>query len=523
MNAIDFGPRYLFAICLAIAVGQATLLTLDPHATITSDLLTGVAAFLAAIGCLHAAYCESAETRNLWILLGLAFLLSTVGQVSSTYDEITTTAHTQTTALNSDFLFFSYGIPILLAICSGGKDVGLRVLVWLDGAQALVAAMLAYLQIFSAFSSFAGRTPISATNLMYLYNVENLVLAGAVILRLFSEPRGAKRRFYRILTLYLSAYAVVALVLGYLELERNVPDGIQDTAWAIPYLVLLGALAFRRKGFKSEDAPKNERRSIGLLIDNLSPVLFTLAIVLMGVRIAPEHRWVGVVCIIFAVAIYGIRAALLQGKYVRSQEELTKSAYALLEANDRLMNLSIRDGLTGIYNRRRFDEALQLEWSRANRTEQAFSLLMIDIDCFKALNDLYGHQQGDLCLRNVALAIREMLKRPNDLVARYGGEEFAVILPGTDMEGGFLKAEEIRYSVFRLGIPNASSVVETVVTVSIGVSAGLPDQTVSAEDLVKRADDALYRAKVNGRNQTRTSDESHLLVSFNRPKADVYE
>jgi diguanylate cyclase (GGDEF)-like protein len=394
-------------------------------------------------------------------------------------------------------------------------------LVWFDGAQALVAAVLAYLQIFSAFPSFAGRTPISASNLMYLYDAENLVLVGAVILRLFSDPSGTKRRFYRILTCYLSVYAAVAIVLGYLELERNLPDGIQDTVWAVPYLVLLGALAFQSKGFNSEDLLKNERRSIGLLIDNLNPVLFTLAIVLMGVRIAPEHRWVGVLCILFAVAIYGFRSALLQGKYLRSQEELTKSAFALLEANDRLTNLSIRDGLTGIYNRRHFDEALQQESGRTRRTGPAFCLLMIDIDCFKALNDFYGHVQGDQCLRCVALRIEESLNRPADLVARYGGEEFAVILPGADMEGGFLKAEEIRHAVFSLGIPNESSIVDKVVTVSIGVSTGIQGENVSAEDLITKADEALYRAKLNGRNQCRTSDEAAQPASRNHQRTSA--
>ncbi len=145
-------------------------------------------------------------------------------------------------------------------------------------------------------------------------------------LRLFSEPvGGARRHFYRTLSIYLWVYAVVALVLGYLELERSMPDGVQDVAWGIPYLALLGALAFRQQSLKNEDALSNGRMSVALLIDNLSPVLFTLAIVLMGVGVAPQNRLLGFVCVSTAVAIYGLRAATLQVKYVKSQDELTKA------------------------------------------------------------------------------------------------------------------------------------------------------------------------------------------------------
>ncbi len=153
---------------------------------------------------------------------------------------------------------------------------------------------------------------------MYLYNAENWILVGAVTLRLFSEPvGGARRHFYRTLSIYLWVYAVVALVLGYLELERSMPDGVQDVVWGIPYLALLGALAFQQQSFKDEDAPSNGRRSIALLIDNLSPVLFTLAIVLMGVGVEKQNRWLGSICVSTAVAIYGIRAAILQVKYAQ--------------------------------------------------------------------------------------------------------------------------------------------------------------------------------------------------------------
>ena len=169
----------------------------------------------------------------------------------------------------------------------------------------------------------------------------------------------------------------------------------------------------------------------------------------MGIVVAKKHSVLAFTCISLAVALYGLRAAVLQGMYLRTQAELTATAYSLLEANDRLLSLSSQDGLTGIHNRRHFDEVIMWEWKVAARSKQALSLLMIDVDCFKALNDRYGHQQGDQCLRSIAADLQAKLKRPNDLVARYGGEEFVVVLPNSNLEGAIAVAEEIRQSVAR--------------------------------------------------------------------------
>ena len=495
----------LLSVTFAVVVGQAILLVVDPQATTLSNLLTASAVLFAATGCFASALDDAAENRSCWLLLATAFLLSAAGQISSTYDEAILRTHTQTTALNSDLLFFMYGIPVLLAICSGGREGSLRILELLDGTQAILAAALVYPLIFSALPSLGDRTPVSARDLMYLYDIENMVLAAAVTLRLLCSPRGQRRRFYQSLTLYLWVYAFIAALLGYVELERNLPDGVQDALWGVPYLALLGFLAFRKPDQDLLNTRPDRQSILELLIDNLSPGFFTLAIVLMGIRVAPAHKWFGTTCIVAAVAIYGFRAALLQGKYVSSQEELTRTTLALLSANERLTDLSSQDGLTGIHNRRRFDEALQHEWDRSMGSERELSLLMIDIDCFKELNDLYGHQVGDQCLRGVAQELQSLLDRPNDLLARYGGEEFAIILPGASREGALLKAEEIRHAVAELRIPNLHSLVENIVTVSVGLCTGFSYTTATAEEFLKRADQALYVAKANGRNQ------SHVL------------
>ncbi len=509
-----FERRGLFAICAVIVVAQSVILWTDPTATFASNVFVSISALLACLGCLKAGHEGSPKTKRLWYLFGSAFLLSMIGQVGSTYHELATNNAVQNNAFKFDFLFFAYGIPILLAICSDAEASGLKLFLWLDGAQALVAGMLAYLQLFSTLPSFAGWTAISAIDLFYINNAENLILVGAVTLRLFSNPRPDSKALYQAMAIYLWVYALVALVVGYLELVRAVPSGLHDVGWTIPYLTLLGVLAFRPIAHEETEAPPNDNRSIRLLISNLSPVIFTLAIVLMGIEVAGRHPWFALACISIAVALYGLRAALLQGKYLKSQAELTESAFSLIRANEQLMGLSMQDGLTEIHNRRFFDEMLQREWKVAVRSKQALSLLMIDVDCFKQLNDLYGHQMGDQCLRSIAADLRARLKRPSDLVARYGGEEFAVILPGSDLEGALFVAEEMRLSIARLGLPNEASIVQKIVTVSIGVSSKNPTEDDQAEELIKRADIALYLAKSRGRNQ------SHFA---SRPRSELCE
>jgi diguanylate cyclase (GGDEF)-like protein/PAS domain S-box-containing protein len=176
----------------------------------------------------------------------------------------------------------------------------------------------------------------------------------------------------------------------------------------------------------------------------------------------------------------------------------------LLEANRILHQLSMIDGLTEIANRRSFEEALDREWKRAERTGGSLSLIMFDIDFFKLYNDTYGHQGGDLCLKRVALLAKQSLFRKPDLVARYGGEEFAVILPDTKAEDATLIAERIRAAIESDAIQHSGSKASSVVTVSVGVTTMMPDPHIDKNELIIGADKALYQAKQNGRNQVRS-------------------
>lgn len=183
--------------------------------------------------------------------------------------------------------------------------------------------------------------------------------------------------------------------------------------------------------------------------------------------------------------------------------ETVRAERDLKKANERLKMLSVIDGLTQIPNRRRFDEYLDSEWKRHLRSQEPISVVLCDIDFFKLYNDNYGHQAGDDCLQKVARAINECAQRETDLAARYGGEEFVLVLPNTDEQGALAVSEQVRINVKKLQLPHEKSKVCDHVTLSLGVSTMIPGQDNTAQALVELADEGLYEAKENGRNQSR--------------------
>lgn len=184
----------------------------------------------------------------------------------------------------------------------------------------------------------------------------------------------------------------------------------------------------------------------------------------------------------------------------RYQSSLEQMNLELYQLNQTLHRLANSDGLTGVANRRRFEEHLKQEWRRMLREQLPLSVILGDIDYFKTYNDSYGHLEGDDCLKVVARAIDRVVNRPADLVARYGGEEFAIILPNTPAEGAMQVAQSIRKAILQLQIPHQSSPVREYVTMSLGIATQIPTQELSPKNLIEAADQALYRAKEQGRN-----------------------
>lgn len=184
-----------------------------------------------------------------------------------------------------------------------------------------------------------------------------------------------------------------------------------------------------------------------------------------------------------------------------AEERLHESLIELERAKKQLEQLATIDSLTGIPNRRSIDEALHREWLKAMRNSEPLAVIMIDIDYFKNYNDFYGHQAGDECLKQVAHALRASLRRPTDYIGRYGGEEFLILLTHSDWDKAKNMVEKIFEAIRLLNLPHLASPTSAVVTISAGINVMIPTPKLSISSLIHHADEALYQAKHNGRNQ----------------------
>ena len=202
-----------------------------------------------------------------------------------------------------------------------------------------------------------------------------------------------------------------------------------------------------------------------------------------------------VVMALAAISEWHERIAFLQSLLLTHQTEELK------HLNDELDHIAHEDALTGIANRRSFDEVSRKEWDRGLRDQQPLTLLLLDVDFFKKYNDFYGHGEGDRCLHHIGQALKASIMRTSDVAARYGGEEFALLLPNTKASGGVQVAERVNAFIDGLAIKHEFSDVASHVTVSIGIATISANPSQSMADLLKQADIALYQAKANGRHQ----------------------
>jgi diguanylate cyclase (GGDEF)-like protein len=489
----------LFAVAFASAhaIGPQVF---HSEATRVSYPFMLLAPSLACGTCCWRAATEDRASRSAWILLSTGLLLWACGIFLSAWEDLF--QHLPAgVAWFSDLSFFLYGVPVLLAISSVSAKQGIPFFVWMDAAQALITGYLAYISIFSVMPfSDTPLEPVSASTLVLVYNAENVILAVAASLRLLVQPRGKERRFYAILAGFLWVYAVAAHVYNN---WAAVNDGhaLYDVLVDLPFLVLAVA-ALAPSSPRSEADQPEPRQTLAVLVENVSPMFYTVALLALSISLMRQHFYAGTVGIFTSLVVYATRSTMLQGSYIRVQRELH-------EARDRLEQMALTDALTNTANRRRFDQALVLEWNRAIRHEHPLALLLIDIDYFKLLNDRYGHPAGDRCLVSVAVALQSALPRSGDLLARYGGEEFAAILPSTDEAGARLVALNMQEAVHSLMIGNETPT-GSFATISIGIAV-FESAEAGVADIVEAADQALYRAKQGGRNLIESIDQCDFL------------
>lgn len=492
-------PKLKHLILLAaafICLHAGLMMALRTHSEAVSNLFFIFAPCIALFAVCRRARTASFGSRLPWILFSAALLVWTIGMVLSAW-EIVIQHSSPAIAASSDFVFFLYGVPILLAISSPAQKQRISLFIWLDGIQAILTAFLTYITLFDAVP-FAARTlhPIPESLLISVYDAENLTLACAATLSVLAHPeKGEERHFFKMLCAFLWVYAVFVGIYNHSQLISN-DSTLVDTIADIPFL-FLAVTALLPIARKDEGSHVESRTPISLFINNASPILYTLALVTLGLVILRAHFYIGEAAIVVGLAVYGVRTTVLQSRYQQSQQ-------ALQEARDRLEEISLTDGLTNVANRRRFDQILEQEWNRAVRTRQPLSLLLIDIDFFKNVNDRYGHQYGDLCLVKVSSALQAILPRSGDLLARYGGEEFAVVLPTTDALGAKSVAEKLQATVRSLNIQNETSIGQYA-TISIGIATYEFPNSSTLTTLIETSDRALYKAKQNGRNRIEIS------------------
>ncbi|WP_420143128.1 diguanylate cyclase [Sphingobium sp.] len=409
-----------------------------------------------------------------WAVLAIAMPLWAGGMVATVVNILWLSGEGEGGA--SILLYVLYGVPLIFALASPADDPWHVRMV--DGILAAAMGYLFFRYVFTQ-STMAGTQDANLAALRLLFDLENAYIAVFALIRLLACRDERFHGFLWTVSLYAVAYLLAAFYINHFEWQTAFgawPDLIID----LPFL-LLTILAV---GEKRPAMVVRTGRRFGRVVRAGSPLLLPATLLTVAALLLREHEGLAVAGCIFATIGYGVRSILVQ---VHNYEE-----------QDRLELLSHVDGLTGVANRRRFDEMLRRELARVRRQGGTMALIMVDIDHFKLLNDHHGHLVGDARLQEVAATLMTCARRGGDLVARYGGEEFAVLLPGADVGEAAVVAERMRAAVEAQGL--VSPAPGGVVTVSIGLAQADPDGE-EAQSLIDRADRALYEAKHGGRNR----------------------
>ena len=432
-----------------------------------------------------------------WLLVASAYLFLIAAFVSIYYGQYI--LHLTPSVARTDNLLFAYwGLPLLFALCGSDDEEEPLTFLWIDGAQLLLIAALLAMTLFPGILVKVHARPLPVPNVVALHylDLEIFLLAGLAVVRLYAVRTVRKKPFYGAVFGFLWAYALSSFFLNHYAIRAwNVPHGSPIFLFGdLPIFVFI-FLTMRPDSFIERTATP-ARQWTATLIRLGSPAFFAFTVLLLSIQVAVAgyHPRLGVWAGILGLSLYALRSTFLQLRYVQSQN-------LLVYARNELEELSRRDFLTGLYNRRWFDKALAAECKRALRAKHDIALLLIDIDHFKSFNDVMGHKGGDGCLVAVTEALQNELHRESDSLARYGGEEFVAILPFTNLAGACVIAEKMRLAVFNLEYTHPAYS-HGVVTVSIGAtSATGSGRHISQDELLLAADAALYRAKRSGRNR----------------------
>lgn len=450
-----------------------------------------LAAVIAALACGWRAQRSDRRERRGWMLVAVAIFGWAAGVGWQMLGALTPAGAAGTGAI-SMLLFVLYGVPLAFLLASPDDDPWRVRLV--DGALALVLGALFGAYIFSFVQLSGVNDSAGEEALSVMFDIQNGFIAIFALIRFRASTIDRDRRLFGTLAAFAWAYMLAA---GYYNhLADNGAATIVSLVVGLPF-ILLAVLALRLP-VASVTLP--EAGMFARVVHTGSPLILPISLLILSAALLPEMPELAIAGCVAATLGYGLRAVLTQ-------------LHGMGE-RDRLAQLSQVDALTGLPNRRQFDEALRRELVRARRSGQGLALLMIDIDSFKLLNDSLGHQAGDERLRDVAEALQACAARATDVVARYGGEEFAAILPGASPSEALAVAEAMRAGVEELALP--SPALNGRVTVSIGAARLTEIESDAGQRLMERADAALYDSKRGGRNRVTAAwpvDESARSVN----------
>lgn len=451
------------------------LTTTDPLALGTLGCET-LAALIAALASGWRAQRSNGRERLAWMQIAAAMLFWSLGVGWQLLGALTGSDAVGTGAI-SMLLFVLYGVPLVFMLASPDGDPWPARLV--DGALALLLGALFGAYIFSFVHISGVSDEAGARALAMMFDIQNVFIAVFALFRYRASAVEVERRLFGVLAAFSGVYLLAAASYNHLVDESS--STLVSVGVGLPF-ILLTVLALSRL----DVAPTPFGNPMLVRVARTgSPLILPLSLLIVSAALVPQMPMLAIAGCVAATLGYGLRAVLTQ-------------LHGMSE-RDRLAQLSQIDALTGLPNRRQFDEALRRELVRAGRGGQGLALLMIDIDHFKLLNDTLGHQTGDERLRDVAEALQACATRATDVVARYGGEEFSAILPGASPAEALDVAEAMRASVEALALTSPAP--DGRVTVSIGAARMTEIDSESGQRLIERADAALYDSKRAGRNR----------------------
>jgi diguanylate cyclase (GGDEF)-like protein len=343
----------------------------------------------------------------------------------------------------------------------------------LPRARFATAIYLGLVLVMTAINLLGGLAPLAEAALQPIYILRIGVACPALALILVATyHRGLQKRYQTIAATAVIIAGVSVMTISGIAAASGLPQFQMGDVLVLVYATLFLGLLFRV-----------------VVIVALS---LLLAFVTVGVVLGVPHQ-----DLVFAASVLiatGLMVVLSAGRV----ERLVRTSFV---ETQRLSDIAERDGLSGLYNRRMFDTLTRRLWQQAQRNADSLQIILVDIDHFKRFNDLYGHQAGDDCIRQVASIIARAAKRPLDFCARYGGEEFALVLYAPLGNDPGALAEQIRRDIMLEGLPHADSDAASVITVSVGSALAEPGTKRSLAGLIQTADEALYRAKQIGRNR----------------------